>query len=94
MYVGDCVWELLRLYYKERVGGGVREVHLLGARVLSGDKAVVGYNDAFVAAAAVGRRLGGYRGGEIFLGGVRSRSHVMGFVSSVVDGLVGMRKAG
>ena len=88
--VGENVWELLRLY-DAREGE-----HLLAARISSrGKTVVVGYNDAFVAA-AVGRASKGiiYRGNDVSLGGVAFRTHVMDFDSSAVDGLVDMRETG
>ena len=88
--MGEYVWELLRLY-DAREGE-----HLLAARISSrGKTVVVGYNDAFVAA-AVGRASKGivYRGNDVSLGGVAFRTHVMDFDSSAVDGLVDMRETG
>jgi hypothetical protein len=69
---------------------------LLAARISSrGKTVVVGYNDAFVAA-AVGRASKGvvYSGNDVSLGGVAFRTHVMDFDSSAVDGLVDMRETG
>jgi hypothetical protein len=73
--VGESVWELVRLY-DAREGE-----HLLAARISSrGKTVVVGYNDAFVAA-AVGRASKGiiYRGNDVSLGGVAFRTHDCGF---------------